>query len=103
MKFTVGERLTMLGLLPPAVGSLLTVKIVHDLRQAIAFSEGDLAILQFEQRDGQLHWKDGIGPKEIKVGPQATKIVYDELGKLDEGEKLREDHLPLVEKFEYEG
>lgn len=103
MEFTVPERLTMLGLLPPAVGNLLTVKIVHDLRQAIAFSEEDLGILQFEQNDGQLRWKDGIGPKGIEVGPQVAKIIHDELGKLDKNEKLREDHLTLVEKFEYEG
>lgn len=103
MQFTVEERLTMLGLLPPGVGNLLTVKITHDLRQGLAFSEEDLAILQFEQGDGQLNWQKGIGPKELEVGPHITKVIYDELAKLDESETLREGHLSLAEKFEYEG
>lgn len=103
MKFTVLERLTMLNLLPPAEGNLLHVKIVHDVRLNIAFSEEDLAFLQFDQGDGQLRWQNGVGPKEVDLGPQVTGIIMEELGKLDEQEKLREAHLSLVEKFKYEG
>lgn len=102
MEFTVEERLATLGLLPPE-GNLLTMKVVHELRQAIAFSEEDLAILQFEQSDGQLRWKNGIGPKEVKVGPKAAGVVYDELEKLNKDKKLNVSHLLLCEKFEYEG
>lgn len=103
MQFTVEERLLMLNLLPPAEGNLLTVKITHDLRQGLAFSEEDLAILQIEQSDGQLRWQNGVGPKELEVGPHIAKVIYDELAKLNEGERLREGHLSLAEKFEYEG
>ncbi len=102
MEFTVEERLATLGLLPPE-GNLLTMKVMHELRQALAFSEEDLKILNFEQSDGQLRWKIGVGPKEVKVGPQATIVVYDELAKLDKDEKLNASHLLLCEKFEYEG
>lgn len=103
MKFTVLERLTMLNLLPPAEGHLLHVKIVHDVRLNIAFSEEDLAFLQFDQSDGQLRWQNGVGPKEVELGPQVTGIIVEELGKLDKNEKLREAHISLVEKFGYEG
>lgn len=102
MEFTVEERLTTLGLLPPE-GTLITMKIVHELRQGLAFSEDDLAALDFQQGDGQLRWKNGIGPKEVEVGPKAKRIVYDELEKLDKDKKLNVSHLLLCEKFEYEG
>ena len=102
MEFTVEERLTALGLLPPE-GNLITMKIVHELRQGLAFSEEDLAILDFRQEDERLMWNNGIGPKEVKVGVKAAGVVHDELAKLDKDEKLREAHLSLVEKFEYEG
>jgi len=102
MEFTVEERLTTLGLLPPE-GTLLTMKVIHDLRQGLAFSEEDLAILDFQQSDGQLRWNNGIGPKEVKVGVKAAGVVHDELAKLDKDDKLRESHLTLCEKFEYEG
>jgi hypothetical protein len=103
MQFTIEERLIMLSLLPPAEGNLLNVKITHDLRQGLAFSEEDLAILQFEQSDGRLNWQNGIGLKELEIGPHIANVIYDELAKLNESEKLREGHLSLAEKFEYEG
>jgi len=102
MEFTVEERLALLSLLPPE-GTLLTMKIVHELRQGLAFSEKDFAILQFKQVDEQLKWEKGVGPKEVKVGVKATGIVYDLLAKLDKDGKLREAHLSLCEKFEYTG
>ena len=138
MEFNIGERLAALGLLPQE-GTLITMKIVHDLRQALAFDEAELAVLDFQQSDGQLRWNnstkrntivisnaaiaerqtltveivpngEGIdeeilifGPKEVKVGVKAAGIIHDELGKLDKDGALRESHLALCEKFEYEG
>ena len=101
MEFTVEERLTALGLLPQE-GTLITMKVVHDLRQGLAFSEEDLAILDFRQEDERLMWNN-IGPKEVKVGVKAAAVVHDELAKLDKDSKLRASHLTLCEKFEYEG
>lgn len=101
MEFTVEERLTALGLLPPE-GTLVTIKIVHDMRQALAFSEEDLKILNLRQEDERLFWND-LDPKEVKVGIKAASIVHDELAKLDKDGKLRESHLALCEKFEYKG
>lgn len=102
MEFAVEERLSALSLLPPE-GTLLTMRIVHELRLALAFSEEDLAILNFRQEDERLMWNNGIGPKEVKVGVKAAGVVHDELAKLDKDGKLRESHLALCEKFEYAG
>lgn len=102
MEFTVEERLTALNLLPQE-GTLITMKVVHDLRQGLAFSEEDLAFLNFRQEDERLLWDNGVGPKEVKVGVKAAGVVHDALEKLDKDSKLRESHLSLVEKFEYEG
>ena len=102
MKFTVEERLATLGLLPQE-GTLITMKVIHDLRQGLAFSEEDLAILDFRQEDERLMWNNGIGLKEVEVGIKAASVVYDELAKLDKDSKLRASHLALCEKFEYEG
>ena len=102
MEFNVEERLTTLNLLPQE-GTLLTMKVVHDLRQALAFSEEDLAFLNFRQEDERLMWDNGVGPKEVKVGVKASAIIHDKLAELDKSEKLRASHLALCEKFEYEG
>lgn len=102
MEFTVEERLAMLNLLPPE-GNLLTMKIVHDLRQALAFSDEELEALNFQQSDGRLSWQNTVEPKEVEAGIKARGVVYDELEKLDKEKKLREAHLTLCEKFEYAG
>jgi len=102
MEFTVEERLAMLALLPPE-GNLITMKIVHDLRQALAFDESELAVLKFVQDGDQLTWQNGVGPKEIEVGVKAAGVIHDELARLDKEGKLRESHLGLCEKFEYTG
>ena len=138
MEFNIEERLTALNLLPQE-GTLITMKVVHDLRQALAFSEAELALLNFQQSDERLTWNSSIkrntidisdvaiteeqtlrveilpndegnpeeiliiSPKEVKVGVKAAGVVHDALEKLDKDSKLRESHLPLVEKFEYEG
>jgi len=91
----------MLNLLPPE-GSLLTMKIVHELRQVLAFSDEELVALDFQQHeDGRLTWKNTVEPRVIKPGVKATGIVYEALEKLDKEGKLRENHLSLCEKFEY--
>jgi len=100
MEFTVGERLATLNLLPPE-GSLLTMKIVHDLRQALAFSDEELTALNFQQNDDRLTWQDTVEPKEVEVGVKAASIIYDLLEKLNKDGKIREAHLTLCEKFEY--
>ncbi len=101
MQFAVEERLAALGLLPQE-GTLITMKVIHDLRQGLAFSEEDLAILDFKQEDERLLWQP-LDPKEVEVGIKAASIIQDELKKLDKDGKLREAHLALCEKFEYEG
>lgn len=102
MEFAVEERLAMLNLLPPE-GNLITMRIVHDLRQALGFSDEEFTALEFKQENGRLMWKEGIGPKEVRVGVKAASIAHDELAKLDKGGKLTVAHLTLCEKFEYEG
>jgi len=102
MEFTVGERLAMLNLLPPE-GNLLTMKIIHELRQGLAFSDEELAALKFQQSDGRLQWKNAVEPKEVEVGVKAASITYDLLEKLNKEEKITEAHLTLCEKFEYTG
>lgn len=92
----------MLNLLPPE-GTLLTMKIVHELRQDLAFSEEELAALKFQQSNDRLQWENTVEPKEIEVGVKAMSTTYDLLEKLNKEEKITEAHLTLCEKFEYTG
>ena len=97
MKLSVGDRLMLLKVLPEK-GSLLTMRIVHELRMALSFSEEEAAQGQFVQ-DGQvMHWAKEFDT-EIEIGTAAQGIIVDALRVLDEKRELTEGHLSLWGKF----
>ena len=105
MKFDLGvrERLVLLGILP-AEGSLATIRIVRELREALSFSEAEHEDLQMKQVDNQIRWEEGAVPdKKLDIGPKAAEVIRAAIKKLDDEKKLTADHLELVDLFEYEG
>ncbi|HUW11155.1 MAG TPA: hypothetical protein VM537_15605 [Anaerolineae bacterium] len=105
MKFDLGvrERLVLLGILP-AEGSLATIRIVRELREALSFSEAEHEDLQMKQVDNQIRWEEGAVPdKKLDIGPKAAEVIRAAIKKLDDEKKLTADHLDLCDLFEYEG
>ena len=99
MKLDVGDRLVLLSILPKE-GDLTTIRIVHDLRQALSFSEEELKTLNIRSEGEGMVWDGADGVKEIPIGPQAQVRISEVLERLDKEEKITEDHLSLWEKFE---
>lgn len=100
MKLSVFERLILLNILPME-GDFLTIKIVHDLRTELAFTEEEHAALKFETLDtGDVRWVTGADkPKDISIGEVAMGIIRQRLTELDKEKKLTEQHIPIYEKF----
>jgi len=99
MKLSIKDRLVLLNTLPPE-GSFATVKIVHELKMALAPSEEEAAAIGLVQEAGQLRWdptKDV--EKDIPLGKVAKGIIETALKKLDAEQKLTPDHLSLYERF----
>ena len=107
MEYNMGirERLVLLGVLP-AEGTLATIRIVNELRQALSPGEAEYADLQMVEGDGQLRWnqeaENAAGPRAIEIGAKGQEIIRDALGKLDKDEKLIADHIAICDLFEYE-
>lgn len=102
MKLSVRQRLLLLPVLPEK-GSLLTIRIVRELREALSFDEGEIAELNLVQNDGRVFWdesKEGDG-KEIDIGPRAQTIILDRLKELDGSQALAIDHLEICDLFGY--
>ena len=99
MELTVTERLVLLQLLPQE-GDYTTLKIVRRLREELSFDEGEHAALGFVQDGERIHWnpETDLG-KEIDFGGKAHSIVVDKLEELNKKGALREEHVPLYEKF----
>ncbi len=99
MELTVLERLLLLNLLPPE-GDLTTLRVVHNLRQDLSFSEAEHELLKFVQTDGRITWdttQDHL--KEVGIGLRATNIIVGRLTELSTQKKLTEQHLTLCDKF----
>ncbi len=99
MKLDVGERIVLLSSLPKE-GDLPTIRIVHELRQALSFTEEENEVLNIREEGEQLLWDiNADGHKDIPIGPRAHVLIEETLNRLDAEKAITEDHLSLREKF----
>lgn len=100
MKLSVLERLLLLNILPQQ-GTITTIKIVHELREGLSFSEEEHAALQFVRpAEGGTRWEEGaVEDKEVQIGPRAHALIVEALEKMDKEEKLTEEYVGVWDKF----
>ena len=103
VKLAMFDRLVCLSLLPTE-GSFATLKIVRELQMELAPTEEEskAAGIKDDLLTGgvtaTLGW-DKVLEKEIIFGDVAKGIIVTALEKLDEEEKLSQQHFMLYEKF----
>ena len=99
MELSVLERLLLLNLLP-AEGSFTNLKLTRVTREDLSFTEEENKVLNFQQEGETLKWKDGaVGDKKIVIGEIVTQTIVKALKKLNDEEKLRDEHMSLYERF----
>lgn len=101
MELTVLERIALLGVLP-AEGNFTTLRIVRQLREALSFTEEDHKKYKFKQNHeaGTVVWDTREDtPVEIQIGEKATDMIVDALKKINDANKLTDQHFSLYEKF----
>ena len=106
MELSIKERLLLLVILPKE-SDITTLKVLKELRLALAFTEDELAKWEIKQDGSAFAWKNDLTPEEqiasVKVGPKAFEIVKESLAKLNAEKKLTEDFIDLWDKFNDEG
>ena len=100
MKLTMGERFTVLSVLPEQ-GNFATVKIMRELREALSPTEDEHKTYGIVIEGEQIRWdvKMGAIEKEITIGNKAHSIIREALEKLDKDKELEDKHFSLFEKF----
>jgi hypothetical protein len=108
MKLTILERLVLLDLLP-AEADFVTLKILRQLREALSFTEEEIAeygiaLVPGESGRVNVDWnhEHDAETKEVKFGAMMLGLVIRLLKEMDEAKKLGERHWSLLEKFDYE-
>ena len=100
MNFTVKDRILLVGMLPPQ-GDFKTIKLLHDLRIELAFSEKENEDFGIQSANGSVSWDGEAGKavKEIEVGPTMFELIKGLIKDLDEAKQLTENHISLYEMF----
>lgn len=99
MKFSIFERIMLMGLLPDKA-NYRTMLAVQELRNQLLFPEEEVADSKIVVRDGQYYWdssKDRM--KDIVIGPVATEIVEQQLQKINEEGNPHLDLVFIYDKF----
>jgi hypothetical protein len=95
------ERLLLLNAVLPPEGDLLTMKLVHDVREQLGLSESDLKDLGVTSPSQQISFDalEKLTEKEIEIGTVLAGIVATALTELSTKKKLTPQHVSLCEKF----
>lgn len=100
MLLSVKERLLLQSVLP-AQGSLTTIRIIHDMRQKLSFTEQEHK--DFELNDlgnGLVEWNDQTAIEaNFDLGDKGADIIREALRALDKSGKVTRDHISLFDKF----
>ena len=102
MKLSMKERFQLLKLLPKE-GNVTTLRMVHDLRLALAPSEKEQEAIGLKQTaGGYVSWDPRL-EEAYEIGgldrPKAQALVSDALEQLDKQDRLTEDLLDLWDRF----
>lgn len=105
MKLSVFERLLVLSCLPKQ-GDLTTIRLVHDLRNLLSFSEDEHKALDFQinKETKEIKWqRDKDKPQEYALGEKSISIIRENLEQtiqiLGDKKTVTEDHLIVLDKF----
>jgi len=99
MKLNVLERISVLQILPKE-SNIAMLKIVRDLQGLLALSEAEVISIGFKVEGDNMLWNEKKAvDKDINFGEVASKMIADELKKLDGANSLKASHLSLWEKF----
>jgi hypothetical protein len=97
MELSVFERLVLLNILPKE-GNVVTVRIIHDLRNRLGFTEEELEKIQFTSNEKGTSWKQNVNA-EIEIKGQALKIICEAFDKLSNDNLLTVEILPVYDRF----
>ena len=128
MELSVFERLIIFNILP-SQGNFTTLKTVRELKEAVGFDEDAEALDFHEGyecgecgarvrkplneppgachkcgeglvKTGEMFWSsEADKPKEVEITDRGKRIIVDILEKLNDEEKLTNEHYTIYEKF----
>ncbi len=100
MKLNVSERLTLVQVLQAYVGNFVTLGITHELTSILVLKDKEFKEFGIVQEGTQVTWNEkGAQEREIEINDTATNIIVEELTKMNQANRLGQQHYSLYQKF----
>ena len=98
MLLNVPDRLTLLTILPKE-GDLLSLRIIRELQNTLAFSEEDHVKYKIREEGTSISYDDKVEGKEVEIGRKAYSLICAAFEDLNARKKLELGWLPTAERF----
>lgn len=93
------DRVLLLEVLPGS-GSLLTIRVLHDFRQALGLTDAEMAAHGITPNQPTPYAVlEQVPPKPIEIGAVRRDLIVAGLRALDKAQQVGMHHLSLFEKF----
>lgn len=100
MQLNILDRLTLLNILAPVEGNVVTLRVVRDLQRELSFTDDEVRDFQIVQEGSQVRWTaESTDAREFEFNDTARKLIRDALQKISDEGKLTLQSLDLAEKF----
>ena len=101
MKVNVLERIMALNVIEAyKEGNFATFKIIKGLKEKLFINEKEIKEFDFKVEEGNYHWnEEGNKEREIELTEGESKLIKEQLIKMDGENRLTPNHLSLYEKF----
>jgi len=86
----------------PVEGSVMTIRILRDLKDELGFSEEEVKKSKLKEVPGGVQWDAGVVEKmhkDVPMGEKARDIIRESLEGLEKQKKLKLKFLDLYERF----
>ena len=102
MKLDATERMAMLEVLTVPTGNYSLLNVLRKTRELLGFDKGEMEVLDFRKRGEEVVFDRAAAKrmwKEIPIDDFTIQFAHDRLDALDKAGNLREEYMPLYEKF----
>ena len=96
---TIGDRFTILGMVPQE-GNFATLKLLRKMRENLSLTQEEIKEYDVKQVGNDIKWANSVKTTEMEFCDYDTKLIQDELAKLEKDKKLKDDlHYNIYEQF----
>lgn len=98
MKVTIGERISLLGVLPRQA-NIIIIRRVEELAKKLQPTNNEVKKFEIKPLGEQITWNDPKYEIEVEIGEIMVEEIKKILKQMSDENKLGREHISLFDKF----